>query len=216
MWKLAPSDVVLTPAAVLDAMGAANRSPNYDSMVAECALLLSQAKGLIRTAGLADFGMLPGVTRQKYLFLLLTLGSELTDYAHLLQQNGDCWGAAVHDTIADLTLFEWETQWLSQLRVQCRAEGIGIVRRLEPGRELPLAVQHDIVSQLHAGELLGLSVTQHGMLDPVKSMSCVFEVCDDEDRFYAAHSCNSCTDARCTMRKRRSSKENKDETNRNK
>lgn len=134
------------------------------------------------------------------LYVILTLGAAVSRQLDRYRDDGDDVGALLFDAMADTCLFALEQQVLQQLRLICRQKGCGIVCRHEPGSDLPLSVQADVIRETSAGRTVGVTVNASMALSPVKSMSLVFDLGDDPAVFQVNHDCTSCPKTDCTQR----------------
>lgn len=135
------------------------------------------------------------------LYVVMTLGPAVSRQLDRYQDDGDLMTVLLFNAMADTCLFALEKQVLQQLRLICRQKGCGIACRHEPGSDLPLAVQAEAVRQTAAGRTIGVKVNDSLALSPAKSMSLVFELSDDADRFEVRHDCSACPKTDCSRRR---------------
>lgn len=141
------------------------------------------------------------------LYVILTLGAAVSRQIDRYQDDGDELAAVLFAAMADTCLFALEQQVLQQLRLICRQKGCGIVCRHEPGSDLPLSVQADAVRETAAGRTAGVTVNAAMALSPEKSMSLVFDLCEDPAVFQAKHDCTACPKTDCPQRQAESARE---------
>lgn len=144
---------------------------------------------------------------EKRLYVILTLGAAVSRQIDRYQDDGDELAAVLFAAMADTCLFALEQQVLQQLRLICRQKGCGIVCRHEPGSDLPLSVQADAVCETAAGRTAGVTVNAAMALSPEKSMSLVFDLCEDPAVFQVKHDCMACPKTDCPQRQAESARE---------
>ena len=144
---------------------------------------------------------------EKRLYVILTLGAAVSRQIDRYQDDGDELAAVLFAAMADTCLFALEQQVLQQLRLICRQKGCGIVCRHEPGSDLPLSVQADAVRETAAGRTAGVTVNAAMALSPEKSMSLVFDLCEDPAVFQVKHDCTACPKTDCPQRQAESARE---------
>lgn len=157
----------------------------------------------LRCAGVA----LPGTTvaqnlagcGQAYLFaatlgpgpdrLLLRYGRTAVARAAVLHAAG----AALVEQLCD--------EACAALAADARAEGLFLRPRFSPGYgDLPLALQPQLVRVLDAPRQIGLTVTDHFVLRPGKSVTAVLGLCTQPG--LCARGCASCTKQDCIYRRK--------------
>ena len=144
---------------------------------------------------------------EERLYVILTLGAAVSRQIDRYQDDGDELAAVLFAAMADTCLFALEQQVLQQLRLICRQKGCGIVCRHEPGSDLPLSVQADAVCETAAGRTAGVTVNAAMALSPEKSMSLVFDLCEDPAVFQVKHDCTACPKTDCPQRQAESARE---------
>lgn len=144
---------------------------------------------------------------EERLYVILTLGAAVSRQIDRYQDDGDELAAVLFAAMADTCLFALEQQVLQQLRLICRQKGCGIVCRHEPGSDLPLSVQADAVRETAAGRTAGVTVNAAMALSPEKSMSLVFDLCEDPAVFQVKHDCTACPKTDCPQRQAESDRE---------
>lgn len=144
---------------------------------------------------------------EERLYVILTLGAAVSRQIDRYQDDGDELAAVLFAAMADTYLFALEQQVLQQLRLICRQKGCGIVCRHEPGSDLPLSVQADAVRETAAGRTAGVTVNAAMALSPEKSMSLVFDLCEDPAVFQVKHDCTACPKTDCPQRQAESARE---------
>lgn len=135
-------------------------------------------------------------------YVISTIGRTLSDRSAACFAQGDYLKGTLLDAMADSVLFEMENQWKPLLKQVCASHGVGIRKRLEAPRDLPMTVQKTAFEVLYAGKELGLSVTSGLMFEPVKTACQVFVVTGDACQFHADHDCAGCPAKDCIMRRK--------------
>lgn len=136
------------------------------------------------------------------LYVLLTLGGEITRWANELLEQGEYVKSLLADTAANAYLFAMDESMSETIRTVCLEHKKGIASRLEAPKNIPLFMQKKILEVTDAQELAGVSVTQGMMYDPVKTMGQVYLLSDDTSVFQNCHTCEGCSNVTCPSRKR--------------
>ena len=139
--------------------------------------------------------------RKKVLYVMLTIGDGVSRLAEKFTVRNEMLNAMAVDAMADSALFAFEEQLLPHIRQFCLEEGYGIERRLELMKDVPIETQKTVFDLLEAKRTLGLSITSGYMLQPMKSMSLLFELTEDTARQCVEHDCGTCEAKDCQMRK---------------
>ena len=78
---------------------------------------------------------------------------------------------------------------------------MGIEKRLEAPKDIPLEMQKLIWEKTRAEQLCGIQLTSGYMLSPVKSSAFIYILTEDEEVFHYQHDCRNCEKYDCKMRK---------------
>lgn len=137
----------------------------------------------------------------KVLYVISTVGRELSGLESELFADGDYVKGLLADAMADACLFGLEVEWQEQVRQFLAELGLGVKARLEAPEGLPMSVQQTAYVCLNAGQELDMGITSGCMYDPVKSACYVLVLSDDPELFAAQHDCRRCPRLECRARK---------------
>lgn len=182
-------------------------SPVYDEMNQIYEELLPEVLSLASPKGVLAFSrvridfatkVLP--EGSDVLFLVVTVGRELSSLSNKYFQQGDYPRGMMADAMADGCVFSMEDTALPAIREECGKRHIGIRHRYEAPVDLPMRMQKIAFEETKADINLGLGITSGYMLDPVKSNCQVFGITDDETMFQLEHDCRKCPRTDCPVR----------------
>ncbi len=134
------------------------------------------------------------------LYAILTIGGAVSRLISRYQAKEDLMSVMLIDAMADSCLFHLEEMLRPKIRSLLLEEGYGISRRLEPSADLPIEALKDAFLAVEADRTLGLSITSGHMLNPVKSMCCIYELTDDLTKQELSHDCGKCSNKTCILR----------------
>lgn len=137
----------------------------------------------------------------KIIYVINTIGKYDSELSDTYFKQGDYLKGMLADAMADSYVFGMEKSWQNELRNYCREKGIGIKRRLEVTKHVPMLVQKIAFEELNAGEHLGMAISSGYMYNPQKSLCSIFIVDEDADTFNAYHDCQKCGNIKCPMRR---------------
>ena len=144
----------------------------------------------------------PGLKKnQKFLYVIITLGKDVTILSNQLYEQGDYLSYMLADAMADTYLFGLEEELQNVIREECGKRGLGIEKRLEAPADLPMEAQKLAFEKTRAAEILHMGITSGLMLDPVKSNCILFQLTDDQEVFRMQHDCSKCTAQDCPHQK---------------
>ena len=146
-------------------------------------------------------GIDPHLVGRKAIYILLSLGNRLTEQCNKCFSENLYLKGMLLDAIADHYLFQMEHALQGDVREISKGHGVGIEKRLEVSQELPIAYQKMICDALNA-EDYGISLKESYMLEPIKSMTYLLLMCEDESVFCVEHKCRDCDNRGCKMRKK--------------
>ena len=182
-------------------------SPSYEEMEETYQEILPEISRLCSPLGLLGQGTVPASCRidgdgqdMDAIFLLLTIGQEVSDYSTRAFAEGDYVKGLMSDAMGDAALFSLEAASLKALQDTCRAWGVGIQRRLEAPQDLRMEIQKEALQQTEADKLLGLEITEGYMYRPLKTSCNVFVTTADTSVFRAGHNCRKCPNLTCGFR----------------
>lgn len=136
----------------------------------------------------------------KAVFLLVTVGKEISDYCTRAFASGDYVRGMIADAMADVALFSLEKELQEQLRNCCTEWGWGIARRLEAPKDLPMEIQREVFLQTEAEKYLQMKITDGYMFSPVKTSCQIYLRSADPSVFRSAHNCRGCSSRNCIYR----------------
>lgn len=182
-------------------------SPVYEEMEETFEELLPQIHVLCKPEGLMGRGTIPADCRldgfafdADAVFLLLTVGQEVSTFSTRCFEEGDYVRGMLVDAMADAALFSLEADALKALRDFCREQNFGIRRRLEAPHDLTMKIQAEVLHQLKADQILGLRITEGFMYSPLKTSCNVYMTSEDPNLFKAQHNCRKCPNVTCSLR----------------
>ena len=141
------------------------------------------------------------------LYAVLTAGPAVSRQAAMYVARKEYSEAVLFSAMADSCLFSFERQLGEAIRGLCREKGCGIASRHEAGVDCGFSLQEQAVQAVEAGRTLGVTLTEHHMLQPEKSMAILYELTDDPDVFHIEHDCRRCGNASCALRKEETQEE---------
>lgn len=142
--------------------------------------------------------VLPRGTR--VIFALCSIGEKISMYSTKAFEEGEYLKGMLADAMADSALFSLEKAVVSYLKEFCARERMGIEKRVEAPKDLPIEMQKIILEKTHADELCGIGMTSAYMLKPVKTSAFIYVLTDDEEVFRYQHDCKTCDRYDCKMR----------------
>lgn len=182
-------------------------SPVYEEVEESYEELEKEVMALIKPQGRMEFSALPAEAATKeypegtpVIFLIATVGREVTEYSDRLFKEGEYLKGMLVDAMADSCLFSLEPIWQEQVREACGDRNVGIARRLEAPQDLPMTAQKVAYDVLNAKEELDMKISSGYMYDPVKASCQVFVLTDDKETFRTQHNCRACPKLDCKMR----------------
>lgn len=182
-------------------------SPVYEDMEDSFQEMQEEMLRLCHPVGVMAKGRIPAALdprkegkEREAIFVLVTVGQEISDYSTRAFQKGDCVEGMLADSMADAALFSLEEEIQKALREACAAWHLGILKRLEAPQDIPMEVQREVLSQTGAGELLGMELSQGYMFRPLKTSCQIYLTTAEEGIFRAQHNCRSCPNLTCALR----------------
>lgn len=195
------------PEQVLRLLDATPQSSAYDQVVEAYDTLSPQAVQMMHPSAALEFAEIPAelatekiAVGTRALFVILTLGKEISAWSAALFAQGDYLEGMVVDAIADDALFQTMERMKPVIRKACEEKGFGITARLEAPEDLPMEAQRVGVAVTQAQRTLGVTLTSGCMLDPVKSACQVYLLSQDCKTFHLEHDCRSCPNRTCKLR----------------
>lgn len=152
---------------------------------------------LCEPALFAEFGSYRGIPA---LMVLYSIGGRISSYATECFSQGDYLKGMLANAMADSALFSMENEVASCIKAMCRERGVGICRRLEAPRDIPMEDQKLILERTKAGERYGMRISSGYMIDPVKSNAIIYLLTPDQELFAYEHDCQNCSRLDCKIR----------------
>lgn len=135
------------------------------------------------------------------LYGLQTVGSEITDWANQLLEEGEYVKGLLADTIANAYLFAMDEALSDQVVALCKERGKGIATRLEAPKNVPIFMQKKILEVTDGTNQAGITINDSMMLHPIKTMGQVYLLNDDTETYQNCHTCEGCKAENCPSRK---------------
>lgn len=175
-------------------------SVEYENCYHEVQAVLSPC-ALISFAKLPQSELVPqNLWGKEAVYILLTLGAEFSELLKQREEKGEHTQALLLDTMADALIFNLEKQVTKHVQSMCKERHVGVAGRLEAYSDLPAAFQNIICEELDSKQY-GVTCNESYILEPVKSMTYVLEITEDETQFHAFHNCAQCRENGCKMKK---------------
>lgn len=134
------------------------------------------------------------------LFVISSVGGKISDFSTRAFQKGEYLKGMLADAMADCALSLLEKETLPHLRALCETYHVGIEKRLDAPKDIPMTAQKLIFERTQAEELCGMKLSSGYMLDPVKSGALIYVLTQDTDKFNYHHDCRKCGRLDCKMR----------------
>lgn len=134
------------------------------------------------------------------IFVLVTVGQEISDYSTRAFQKGDYVEGMLADSMADAALFSLEDDIQKALRAACAEWHLGILKRLEAPQDISMEVQKEVLIRTGAEQLLGMGLSQGYMFRPLKTSCQIYLTTSEEGIFKSQHNCRSCSNLTCGLR----------------
>lgn len=135
------------------------------------------------------------------LFTLCSIGEKISGYSTKAFEEGEYLKGMLADAMADSALFSIEKAMVPYLKELCASEGMGIEKRLEAPKDIPMEMQKVVLEKTHAEGFCGMGITSCYMLNPVKTSAFIYVLTDDKEVFQYQHDCKTCDRYDCKMRK---------------
>lgn len=137
----------------------------------------------------------------KVVYLIHTIGSDASTYCTEAFKKNDYLKAMLMDAMSSSLLFEMDKLIQDCLKTECAQKGVGILRRLEAPRDIPMLAQKVACDKLFSKEHPGVRTSSAFMLDPPKSNCVIFVLTDNKEILHTEQDCQGCTAENCPMRK---------------
>ena len=137
----------------------------------------------------------------KAVYMIHTVGGGVSDYCTQAFRESDYLKGMLMNAMSSSYLFRMDLLIQDDLRKECGQRGVGISRRLEAPRDIPMLAQKIACDKLFPDENSEVSTTSAYMLDPPKTDCMIFVLTKDKEMLHTAQDCSSCTSENCPMRK---------------
>lgn len=135
------------------------------------------------------------------LFLIVTIGRELSDWSTELFQKGDYLAGMLADAMADDCLMQAADSVKEAVMEECKIRGLGILKRLEAPTNIKMEAQKLAYDITEASSSLGIGIMSSYMYDPVKTLCQVFLLGEGCGESWIEHNCRECKAVNCKLRK---------------
>ncbi len=173
---------------VLKTLHCEEGSPVYERMNKELDAIFSEVMPNVRVYMERE---------DKYIYVLMTAGEEISGYSKKLMDMGECLGGLAADTVGDEALFCADDKLGNYLREYLAVKKLGISKRMQAPDDFSLKEQQKIIDKTGAE---GVSLTEAYMFNPPKTMAYVLELTHDTSVFKAQHDCSKCPNLNCPRR----------------
>lgn len=182
-------------------------SPVYEEMEEAFENLLEPMKKLCNPVGVMRRGKIPSKfavngkeTEREAIFVLVTVGQEISDTSTEAFTQGDYVKGMLVDAMADAALFSLEEDIQRELKAACGEWHLGVLKRLEAPQDISMEIQKEVLEQTQGETLLGLTLSQGYMFRPLKTSSQIYLTTQEEGVFQAQHNCRTCPNFTCGLR----------------
>lgn len=177
-------------------------SPVYEEMEETFYEILPTVEKLCQPKGIVCLGTIPEsfVQAQEAIFLLATVGQEVSDLSTEKFAQGEYVEGMLVDAMADAALFSLEADIERELKKVCSRWKRGITRRLEAPHDIPMEIQKVAFEQTKAAEYLGMELSTGYMFRPLKTSCNVYLTTEDMSVFRSQHNCRKCPNVTCGLR----------------
>lgn len=180
----------------------------YEEVSEEYQQIEAEIYSLCEPVFLIQYGTVDSRTAEQYalpqdvplLFVVSSIGRKISEYSTRAFQKGDYLKGMLSDAMADSALTSLEKEAIPYIRDICRDHHMGIEKRLDAPKDIPMAAQRLIFERTQAHELCGMSLSSGYMLDPVKSGALIYVLTEDTDKFNYRHDCRKCKRYDCKLR----------------
>ncbi|MDY4669874.1 MAG: ASKHA domain-containing protein [Oliverpabstia sp.] len=183
-------------------------SPVYEEMEEAFENLLEPMKKLCNPVGVMSRGKIPSKfavngkeTEREAIFVLVTVGQEISDTSTEAFTQGDYVKGMLADAMADAALFSLEEDIQRELKAACGEWHLGVLKRLEAPQDISMEIQKEVLEQTQGETLLGLTLSQGYMFRPLKTSSQIYLTTEEEGVFQAQHNCRTCPNLTCGLRR---------------
>lgn len=137
--------------------------------------------------------------QQKKAYVLLTLGSHITEKIESQMQEGNVMASLMLDAMADTYLFQMDGELPAMTKEIFAEIKLGVEKRLEPGVDIELKEQLSIYEKVRKEQDF-IHITKGYMFEPVKTFGYILQLTEDKQIFRMQHDCSNCNNLQCKMR----------------
>lgn len=206
--KIVRADTQIDRADVLRLLDCHADSPVYEDVIEEYEELESVFYNLVKPQTRILFDEIPPELAgedlpagTKIIYLIHTAGSLVSEYSTQAFKEDDYLKGMIMNAMSSSYLFKMDLSIQDDLKRECAQRGVGVVRRLEAPRDIPMLAQKIACDKLFGKDHSIVSTTSAFMLDPPKSDCEIFVLSDDPGILHTAQDCSKCEVDHCPMRK---------------
>ena len=129
-----------------------------------------------------------------------TLGRAIDEKIKELFNQGDYLKGMIYDTIANAALEHLNKCLWQDLMKDAKSKGLGITHKLSPGDSRWTIEDQKIIFKILAGNVIGVTLNDSYMMDPIKSNSLVYGIGENIKTSLVAHDCDECLLIDCIYR----------------
>lgn len=198
--KTSEFEIQLDRKNVLNLIDCYEGNPVYDDIIEEYGGLAEKLYSVISPAAIIKFGRLPD--NSPVIYVLASVGDEVSRLSASFFEQGDYLAGMLIDAMADDYLFQMDDKIQKIIKEECGVRHIGVSKRLEAPKDIPMDTQKLIFEETNASGELGMSMTSGFMFTTIKTTCYLLTLTEDEDVFMAQHDCSNCDAVNCKMRKK--------------
>ncbi|MDO5396446.1 MAG: ASKHA domain-containing protein [bacterium] len=173
---------------ILRALHCGEDSPVYERISGEVDKVISEAAPEARVYISHE---------DKLIYVLVTVGNEISRYSRELMERGECIGGLAADTVGDEVLFSADNRVSDYLKEYLAEKNLGVLKRMQAPEDFPLSRHAEIIEKTGAEDV---GLTEAYMFDPPKTMAYILELTEDSRVFKAQHDCSKCPNLNCPRR----------------
>lgn len=154
------------------------------------------------TKKLPDEVMDTDTVYQQLIYCIVTLGVEFDNKVNDYFLQNDFVKGMIVNTIGDFLLFESSRKLYSRIKKDCKAEGLNMTSRFEPGMgEIPVEFQQHILDVIHSEHKTPITLSTGCMYSPQKTLGFYYGASPDLPSNVIDHDCRKCQSQECHYRK---------------
>lgn len=183
-------------------------NPVYEQVEREYVPLSEMAASKLRPCAHLAFGQIPAYAAgkeapegTKVLYVLSTLGGEISQWSTSLFAQGNYLAGMLVDAMADDYLFQMEEEVEETIILMCKEKGFGIEKRLEAPNGIGMEVQKAAWETVQACEETQIRIKESLMYEPLKTVCQVYVLQEGSKKYNTAHNCRECPAVSCKRRK---------------